>query len=72
LIWLMMAPNGRVLVDAPLTLLFIKCGEFRQAEQLSATQEGMLHGVEWQDDTDDERRIAVECGGGGGGGGGVR
>ena len=29
---------GGGVVDAPVTSLFIKCGEFRQAELLSATQ----------------------------------
>jgi len=42
------------------TLLYIKCGEFRQAELLSATQEVQLHEVEWQNGLDDKRRTAIE------------
>jgi hypothetical protein len=50
--------------DAPLTSLFIKCGEFRQDELLSATQEVQLHEAEWQNGIDDKRRIAIEGVGG--------
>jgi hypothetical protein len=46
-------------------LLFIKCGEFRQAELLSATQELQVREVEWQNYLVDKRRIAVEGVGGG-------
>jgi hypothetical protein len=54
-----------VVVDAPVTLLFIKCGEFQQAELLSTTQEGHFNEVEWLNGIDDKRKIAIEGAGGG-------
>jgi hypothetical protein len=47
-------------IDGPVTLLFIKCGEFRQVELLSTTQERQLHEVEWLNGIDNKRSITIE------------